>query len=46
MAILPIARVDPSEPPEAYLWMGLRDRQLFGYRRAAWTATLAGQAHG
>lgn len=43
VAILPIARVDASEPPETYLWMGLRDRQLFGYRRAAWTATLAGQ---
>jgi hypothetical protein len=40
VAILPIARVDASEPPETYLWMGLRDRQLFGYRRAAWAATL------
>ena len=46
VAILPIARVDPAEPPGTYLWMGLRDRQLFGYRRAAWTATLAGQATG
>lgn len=40
VAILPIERVDATAPPEAYLWMGLRDRQLFGYRRAAWTATL------
>jgi hypothetical protein len=41
VAILPIARVDASEPPETYLWMGLRDRQLFGYRRTAWAATLS-----
>jgi len=41
VAILPIARVDASEAPETYLWMGLRDRQLFGYRRSAWAATLA-----
>ena len=41
VAILPIARVDASEAPETYLWMGLRDRQLFGYRRTAWAATLA-----
>src|SRR4029079_9452058 len=42
VAILPIARVAPSEAPEDYLWMGLRDRQLFGYRRAAWSETLSG----
>jgi len=41
VALLPIVRVDPAEPPEAYLWMGLRDRQLFGYRRTDWTAALA-----
>ncbi|MEO8437335.1 MAG: hypothetical protein ABI562_02680 [Chloroflexota bacterium] len=40
VAVLPIARVDPGEAPDNYLWMGLRDRQLFGYRRAAWTAVL------
>ncbi|MEP6638129.1 MAG: hypothetical protein ABJC39_02170 [Chloroflexota bacterium] len=40
VAVLPIARVDPAEALEAYLWMGLRDRQLFGYRRAGWTAAL------
>ena len=36
----------PDEPPGTYLWMGLRDRQLFGYRRAAWTAAMAGRAGG
>ena len=41
VTILPISRVNASEPPETYLWMGLRDRQLFGYRRTAWAATLA-----
>ena len=46
VAILPIARVGADEPPGTYLWMGLRDRQLFGYRRAAWTAAMAGQASG
>jgi hypothetical protein len=40
VAILPMARVDASEAPESYLWMGLRDRQLFGYRRTAWAAAL------
>jgi hypothetical protein len=40
VAILPIERIDPAAPPDTYLWMGLRDRQLFGYRRAAWQATL------
>jgi hypothetical protein len=46
VAILPIARVAASEAPEDYLWMGLRDRQLFGYRRAAWDATLSGELGG
>lgn len=46
VAILPIARVGASEAPEDYLWMGLRDRQLFGYRRAAWAGTLAGEIGG
>lgn len=40
VALLPIVRVDPAEPPETYLWMGLRDQQLFGYRRTDWTAAL------
>ena len=46
VAILPIARVAASEAPEDYLWMGLRDRQLFGYRRAAWAGTLSGELGG
>jgi hypothetical protein len=46
VSILPIARVTASEAPEDYLWMGLRDRQLFGYRRAAWDGTLAGEIGG
>ena len=41
VAVLPIVRVDATASPETYLWMGLRDRQLFGYRRAAWAATMA-----
>ena len=36
----------PRRPPEDYLWMGLRDRQLFGYRRAAWSDTLSGELGG
>lgn len=46
VAVLPITRVDAAEPPESYLWMGLRDRQLFGYRRAAWDGTLTGELGG
>ena len=26
--------------PGSFVWLGLRDRQLFGYRRAAWTQAL------
>lgn len=40
VAILPLERVDPAAPPDSYLWMGLRDRQLYGYGRAAWLTTL------
>jgi hypothetical protein len=40
VAVLPLARVAATEPPAEYLWMGLRDRQLFGYRRAAWISAL------
>ncbi len=40
VASLPRARVDPKDDPGSYLWMGLRDRQLFGYRRAAWSRVL------
>ena len=35
------ARVDPRDDPASFLWMGLRDRQLFGYRRTDWTRALA-----
>jgi hypothetical protein len=34
------ARVRPDDDPADYVWMGLRDRQLFGYRRGAWVRTL------
>lgn len=40
VALLPVVRVDPMEPPGSYLWMGLRDHQLFGYRRTDWVAAL------
>ena len=40
VALLPVVRVDPTEPPETYLWIGLRDQQLFGYRRTEWVAAL------
>ena len=43
VAILPVSRVAATEAPRDYLWMGLRDRQLFGYRRAAWGDTLSGE---
>ena len=39
-ANLPITRVDAAMPPETYLWMGLRDRQLFGYPRTGWVSAL------
>jgi hypothetical protein len=38
--LLPVRRVDPADPPEAFLWMGLRDRQLFGYQRSGWVRAL------
>ncbi|MEO8571481.1 MAG: hypothetical protein ABI553_07245 [Chloroflexota bacterium] len=44
VALLPAVRVDPMEPPESYLWMGLRDQQLFGYRRTDWVAALTDPA--
>ena len=33
-------RVEPVDDPASYLWMGLRDRQLFGYRRTDWERAL------
>ena len=38
--LLPITRVRATDPLEGYLWVGLRDRQLFGYPRAAWATVL------
>ena len=34
-------RVGPTDDPSWFVWMGLRDRQLFGYTRAQWTKILA-----
>jgi hypothetical protein len=33
-------RVDGSTPLSEFLWMGLRDQQLFGYTRSRWEAAL------
>lgn len=38
------ARVQVTDDPADYVWMGLRDRQLFGYRRGAWIRMLADPA--
>jgi len=38
--LLGARRVDPAEPPDSFIWMGLRDRQLFGYPRAGWVTAL------
>ena len=40
VALLPLVRVRATDPLEDYVWIGLRDRQLFGYQRAAWTTAL------
>ena len=40
VAYLAPVRVDPNDDPASYLWLGLRDRQLFGYRRATWSQVL------
>jgi hypothetical protein len=37
---LAVVRVDPDTPLDQDLWLGLRDRQLFAYTRASWTALL------
>jgi hypothetical protein len=37
---LPISRYRSSQPLDAYLWLGLRDEQLFGFQRAAWAEIL------
>ena len=33
-------RVDATEAPETFIWMGLRGRQLFGYPRSGWVSAL------
>jgi hypothetical protein len=38
--LLGVRRVDPAAPPDAYIWMGLRGRQLFGYPRTVWVDAL------
>jgi hypothetical protein len=38
--ILGARRVDTATPPGTFIWMGLRDRQLFGYPRTGWISAL------
>lgn len=38
---LPAVRVATDAPLSDFLWIGLRDRQLFGYTRSGWVGTLA-----
>jgi hypothetical protein len=38
--VLAAVRIDPDTSLSDYLWMGLRDRQLFGYRRSDWMAMI------
>lgn len=40
--LLPNRPVDLSQPPESYLWLGLRRGTLFGIERVDWTAALTG----
>jgi len=40
IVLLGVSPVDAADPPDAFIWMGLRDRQLFGYPRAGWVAAL------
>lgn len=37
---LPLRRVDVADDPASYVWIGLRDAQLFGYDRHSWLASL------
>ena len=37
---LAAVRVDDDAPLPGFLWIGLRDQQLFGYTRSRWEATL------
>jgi hypothetical protein len=38
--LLDARRVDPAAPPDTFIWLGLRDRQLFGYPRTGWVTAL------
>jgi hypothetical protein len=38
---LSVVRVASDTPLSDFLWIGLRDRQLFGYTRSGWVGTLA-----
>ncbi len=38
--LLGIQRVDLADPPGTFIWMGLRDAQLFGYSRGVWVSAL------
>ena len=38
--LLGIQRVDLADPPGTFIWMGLRDAQLFGYSRSVWVSAL------
>jgi hypothetical protein len=40
VANLTPVRVDPADDLATYLWLGLRDRQLFGFTRSAWIKVL------
>lgn len=37
---LPVRRVEATDDPASYVWIGLRDEQLFGYTRRSWLASL------
>ncbi|MGK2849939.1 MAG: glycosyltransferase family 39 protein, partial [Candidatus Limnocylindrales bacterium] len=41
VALVGVRRMTTDDEPSAYLWIGLRDAQLFGYTRGTWTAVLA-----
>lgn len=44
VVLLAVDGVAPDARPGDYLWIGLRDGRLYGYRRAAWVAVLADPA--
>ena len=40
VGLLDARPVDPAAPPASFIWMGLRDRRLFGYPRTGWVTAL------